>query len=456
MNDDGMNGHLINMIGDPDNVGKYVRLYSHNYYNVYNHDFLYDMHFNKRASKDSWDEFTSLSGIAVHEVADADLLKPWIDPYNKHLSTIGKRAQILSGMAPDVALVPSWEMGFLARNGLIIPLTEYQGLMNDYIVPFQIGEDTYGFMEPTYPRTAIWYDRGMVSKMGVNDPIDLHMVGGWDWDAFLGLLLTIKDDPSYADYDPMWGGIQHETAFMAANGVEFVSLGPDGRYAYTVDYRFDSTYRFLVDLTERHGVLKGVYVGGSMAYDVSMDPKAVWYFTEKVFNDAYMNAQGFSGGEVFMILEQTGEIFHNNIKAKNEINGIDLAFICAPDGPDAAGSRKAGGWKGHYGDELCYVIISGCGYPGAAAAYIGWALSDGEDHERRRKNVTDMVYGGSDELYRLGLGWAADGGYMNLVWSFGEAFASAFKDHLPEAASAEAVSDCQGALDAYVNAFLFD
>ncbi|MCL2740567.1 MAG: extracellular solute-binding protein [Oscillospiraceae bacterium] len=448
-----VNNELDIMINNVDNINTHLYLYDINYINNQN-EILNKFNYNKKASKELWDEFSNTSKINIHEIKNDDIVKTWIYLHDKHLTLIDKYSQILAGIAPDVVYITKWEIEFLAKNKLLYSCSKYSNIINDWIDILYINNEIYGFMEPTHMYSVLWYDKNIINLYGLIDPIELYINNNWNWDTFLTLLLTIQNNNINKNYDPMWGGFWHESAFMAGNGVEFISIDMDGRFIYSTDYKYMNVYNFLNDLTYKYNVLLGLYDGNSLIWDIINETDKVFYFTDKIFNDEIININNFINKNVFMIEGMFFNYLSNQNNEKIYNAGIDISFICAPEGPDVKNSRTGNGWKNVGYQQYCYAITSSCEYPDSAAAYIGWILSDKEDFNRRKNMYIDLLYKGSEKLYTLGIEWGRQGDYINLMWCFNNNLSLFFHNNKKNLHDDIAINEGQTILDIYVNAFI--
>ena len=276
---DNQNYQLNKMINDNNNIQKYIRLY--NIYRYSDDMFNYNYVYNRRASKDAWDEFTSLSKIKIHEINDDEAIKTWFNIPKRHEAINNKRTQILSGIAPDVIFIPRWEINFLARNKLVLPLTDYIGLLYEHIDNIYINEIIYGFMEPNHLVYSFQYDKNIIDILGLIDPVEQYKNANWNWDTFLELLLTVKNSIIDKFYDPFWAGQYHEIAFMASNGVEFIQVENDGKFIYSIDEKYLTVRNFLLDLNDRHKVLCSSYGNFESNSDILHSDERIVSFINK-------------------------------------------------------------------------------------------------------------------------------------------------------------------------------
>jgi len=369
------------MINEPDNINKSIKLY-----NIYEND-INLMYFNEfsnpRGGINSWDEFSSISNIKIININNNDIKKPWINQYYKYFSIIDKRTQILAGIAPDVATMAKWEIDFFAKNKLILPLTNYISLFNNYIQQYYVDNILFSIMEPTYPYNMLWYNKNIINELGLIDPIYQYKNNQWNWESFLNLLINVKNN--YANYFPMLGTLNHECAFMASNGVEFISINENGKFAFSLDNKYINTLIFLNDLIDKHNVLNGLYIDGTLAIDTTWMTDSIYYLTNRVFIDNLSSRKLFIENKVFMLYDLVNhtnkQTFYQQL---NEAN-ISLSYIYVPTGPDAINTREKNGWVNSNSYDKCYVITSSCEHPDAAATYIAWVLSDSNNFMLRKK-----------------------------------------------------------------------
>jgi len=408
---------------------------------------------NKRASKNLWNEFTNISKIMINEIINDDEIQPWLIKQKKHLNINERRMQILSGIAPDVIYVPRWEINFYARNKLLEPLSSYINLFDNYIEPIYVDNIVYSYMELIHSYYTFMYDKNIINQFGLIDPIELYKLNMWNWETFLSLLLSVKNDTGMLNYDPLWGAIEFEQAILNGNGVESLIINYEGKIEYAIDEKFINALNFINDLYTKYEVLYGFYVNENIDL-FPPDINVLYNYTgmeRKDYNDLL---NGFINKDIFMIEIPSidGMIQLYNDRIYNA--GIDRAFICVPEGPDAKDSRTGNGWKDTYDkNQLCYAISSSCVYPEAAATYIGWVLSDKDDWEHRNKLLIDKYYNGSFELYQIGIEWSQNNDNINISNGFGPQLVPFLNDNLPYLDNDIVKKQAQDILDMYFNIF---
>jgi len=303
-------------------------------------------------------------------------------------------------------------------------------------------------MEPSIPKIAFWYDENIVNLLGMQSPISLYKSNNWNWETFISLLLHIQNNSSIS-YNALFGTIWHEITLMAGNGVEFVNLSEEGKYIYALNNKYYETVDFINDLRYKYKVLIGLDINELIYNTIYNDD--IFFFTNYWYNTSIEGIQNFINEHAFMICENLAYklIFNLQLYESN----INLSYICAPSGPSVY-EMNGKYYKNPTGQQMCYVITSSCQYPEAAAAYIGWVLSDEQGYENRKKYITDIFYNGSDELYQLGVEWAKDSGYIDLMGSFGPEFSRIIRKNIHNLLDDKIKKECQVIIDTYVNAFL--
>jgi len=373
-----------------------------------------------------WDEFTETTGININK-------GKFIDSGNKILYD-----KILAGTVPDVIyFINSIELPYLARNGLILPLdnfiTNNQSIYDDhnYVTLLYHNDVVVAMNVLMMPSNTFIYNKGIINKLGLNDPLSSWENNKWTWDEWIDLVLTVKNEMQSDSFETLEKSPIIEYAFLAGNGAEIVKLDEYGRYKYAIDERYMGALNFIEENHVKHGIYNIKNYMGAITYDQE----------ERLIN-----------GMSFMLYDRllSTSKYHVNDRPMFAVDD-DVGAVCAPRGPSLGmdyTSRDYG--IGMY----MFVVPYTCKDPDAAVEFINWVLMDKKNYEDRRRYYTEFMYGGSDLLFEYGCGWSFNSidinPYMVVSQAFGELYMETSYVDLVDPGVARLM---QGIIDEYLNVF---
>ncbi len=233
----------------------------------------------------------------------------------------------------------------LAKVGTIIPVDEYFDL-SDPKWPaniMQMGRyagKQYGFSNYSWESGGIYYNKELIEKAGVPDPLDLQEKGEWTWDAFLETAKAVTKDTDGDGTIDQWGLVSqsyslHNPMVLSNNG-EFIKMKDDGTAQFVADA--PNTVEALQFLSDLHN-----------KYKVIMPPRdeADWYDAPKAF----------SQGIVGMFFGQQWD----GVDLKKSMTK-EYGFVAFPKGPKSTGYIAP-----VQAEAKLYVMPKGAKHPKEAA-----------------------------------------------------------------------------------------
>jgi ABC-type glycerol-3-phosphate transport system substrate-binding protein len=252
---------------------------------------------------DAWEEIMSEYNIS----------REWIEMPNPDLVIEKMTATVLLGepFADIIWIDGSRAIPTLADNNLILPLDDYIDFddprINRAIDPISTYKGKHYGYHPWViaPGGGIWYNRTLLQREGMEDPMDLQERGEWTWDRFFEMARTANKDTDGDGEIDQFGitvGYEIEYPLLHSNGAFVVTETSPGQYEFSLDEP---------EALEALDFIAQLYDSNIMSYD-----------SEPLF---IAGRAAFYGGALFQ---------GNNMLLNME---DDYGFVYWPKGPSADG-----------------------------------------------------------------------------------------------------------------------
>ncbi|MCL2741113.1 MAG: ABC transporter substrate-binding protein [Oscillospiraceae bacterium] len=212
----------------------------------YNHE--------KRLNYNLWDEFENETGIIIHKNKNYINFDEYEKAFDARYYSINRFSditmRIMAGVESDVIQIFEDEMEFFISNSLILPLNNTYTYIAQYIHAYKIFNDVYGLKIPIIS-TYIWfYNKEIIHKLGLRDPLVLWTERKWNWENWLEMLFAIKNEMSInlieIQYDYSKLNVPNSIdVFMVSNGVEYFKVDDNGKFYFINDSKIINTINFV-------------------------------------------------------------------------------------------------------------------------------------------------------------------------------------------------------------------
>ncbi len=310
--------------------------------------------------------------------------------------------EISAGMGPDIFL--NWtsaKPSFMVKN-LIVPLSDYIDFnkpvyqdekyishqVRDY---FSFAGKIWGINKPM-PSCVLWYNKEKFEELGLEDPLELWKRGQWNWDKFWEVGTALTQDKNGDGNPDQWAYCtwKYNDSFIYSNGVEYVTYDELGLPRFALDEKYITARQAAEDAINKYKIVPSVW----------WDPPP---------------QSRFENGEVCMHYWLTNQVRD----AKRVMGAEKVGIVPFPRGPDLPPNVKSR----DQAETLAFFVSSTCKDPDLAALYLEWVMLDEEGWRIRKERLINDFYG-SEELYNLGMEWAANA--VQLDYSgFGQGFVDA-------------------------------
>lgn len=173
---------------------------------------------------------------------------------------------------------------YFAMVNYVEPLSDYVDLDADYISKpgmdayFKYNGEYYCAAAATVSPSVLFYNKDMLQKFGLEDPLELYKAGNWNFDTFRDMCKTVTN----AD-EKRWGLCnQYAWFFLGCNHTALCKLTDDGKYELNLD---DPAVKDALEYTQ--DAYFGTNGGKPWRWVNGGDIFQCWYNSEDLFVNEY-------------------------------------------------------------------------------------------------------------------------------------------------------------------------